>query len=197
METTNSPTQQTQPKGGTQANLPPGRSWLIFLLILALNYLVVRSFLPAPGEPITVPYTIFKEQAGKGNVASIYSRGTSVEGRFKSPVTWPPEDGAKAANVPGKAPPSPVLDGRRPARQRHRPGRLDAGRRVRPGDRLRGPHGPRPRPRRNLEPHAPGSRGRSSRRPRSRCTSASQSVWASTPRSCTCSILPAGSGWHE
>ena len=73
--------------------MPPRRSWLVFLAILFVNYLVVSYLFPGPGQPVTVPYTVFKEQAANGNVASIYSRGTSIEGRFKQAFTWPAENG--------------------------------------------------------------------------------------------------------
>jgi cell division protease FtsH len=73
--------------------MPPRRSWVVFLALLFLNYLVVSYLFPGPGEPVTVPYTVFKQQAANGNVASIYSRGTSIEGRFKQAVTWPQEKG--------------------------------------------------------------------------------------------------------
>jgi cell division protease FtsH len=110
--------QRGRGKEGMQPNLPPRQSWLIFLAILAVNYLLVRYLFPGPGEPLTVPYTVFKEQVAAENVASIYSRGTSIEGRFKKAVTWPPAaegktDGktvaAPSANTPpGKlGPPAP------------------------------------------------------------------------------------------
>ncbi len=83
----------------TQPRLPPRRSWFIFLAILLLNYLLMRYLFPGAGEPITVPYTVFKEQVAEGNVAAIYSRGTSIEGRFQAPVTWPPEGDGKGAPV--------------------------------------------------------------------------------------------------
>src|SRR5688572_14879684 len=70
--------------------LPPGRSWLPFLLILALNYFVVRAFFVDPDAPITVPYTAFKAEVIKKNVEAIYARGESLEGRFTKPVSWPP-----------------------------------------------------------------------------------------------------------
>ena len=89
--------QQAQAKGAPQVSLPPRRSWLIFLVILVVNYLLMRYLFPGPGEPVTVPYTVFKEQVAKGNVASIYSRGTSVEGRFKAAITWPSEAEIKLA----------------------------------------------------------------------------------------------------
>jgi cell division protease FtsH len=82
------------PKAPGQANIPPRRTWVTFLILLLLNYLLMRFLIPEPGEPVTIPYTAFREEVAKGNVKAIYSQGTSIEGRFASPVTWPPEDGA-------------------------------------------------------------------------------------------------------
>jgi hypothetical protein len=48
--------------------------------------------MPSPEAPITVPYTFFKEEVGKGNVEAIYSQGESITGRFKAPVTYPAAD---------------------------------------------------------------------------------------------------------
>src|SRR3954471_3780809 len=93
----------TPPKAGMDAKLPPRKSWLVFVVILLVNYFLVRSFFPAPGDPITIPYTIFKDQANKGNVASIYSRGTSLEGRLKSAITCPLDDQSAKAEAPIKA----------------------------------------------------------------------------------------------
>ncbi|HEX6002453.1 MAG TPA: ATP-dependent metallopeptidase FtsH/Yme1/Tma family protein, partial [Burkholderiales bacterium] len=84
-----------KPKVPGQPNVPPRTTWLVFLVILLVNYFLVRLFLPGPGEPVTIPYTIFKEQVEKGNVLAIYSKGTSIEGRLAKPVTWPPEDAKK------------------------------------------------------------------------------------------------------
>jgi cell division protease FtsH len=95
------PPQPTPPKASLEASLPPRKSWLVFLVILLVNYFIVRSLFPAPGDPLMVPYTIFKDQASKGNVTSIYSRGNSIEGRLKSSITWPTEE--KAAKVEGVA----------------------------------------------------------------------------------------------
>ncbi len=63
--------------------------WTFFALLLA-NYLVMRFLFPDPGAPVTVPYTVFKEQVAKGNVRAIYSQGVSIEGRFAAPIPWPP-----------------------------------------------------------------------------------------------------------
>ena len=40
--------------------MPPRRMWLTFLLMLGLNYLLVKTFFVDPGAPITLPYTTFK-----------------------------------------------------------------------------------------------------------------------------------------
>jgi cell division protease FtsH len=86
--------QTGDPRGTTKtagaAKMPPGKTWLWLLGVLLANYLVVRFLLPSPEAPVAVPYTLFKAQVGKGNVAEIYSQGESVTGRFKAPVTYPP-----------------------------------------------------------------------------------------------------------
>ncbi|NUZ05346.1 ATP-dependent zinc metalloprotease FtsH [Piscinibacter koreensis] len=69
--------------------IPPRQAWWTFVAILLANYLLVRFLFPSAGDPLTIPYTTFKEEAGRGNVQSIYSQGASIEGRFHAPVTWP------------------------------------------------------------------------------------------------------------
>ncbi len=93
-----------QPPGAAKegnARMPPRRAWIIFFAIVFLNYLLARFLFPAP-ELVTVPYTVFKQQVEKGNVAAIYSQGTSIEGRFGTAVTWPPETAAKEALPPSR-----------------------------------------------------------------------------------------------
>jgi cell division protease FtsH len=70
--------------------MPPRRTWMVFVLIMLANYILVSILFPGPGDAVTVPYTVFKQEVAKGNVKSIYSQGASVEGRFAAPVTWPP-----------------------------------------------------------------------------------------------------------
>src|SRR5215207_9469899 len=90
------PRRASGPEG--QSTMPPRRTWLWFALILLANFLLVRFLLPGPEAPVEVPYTFFKEQVSSGNVESIYSKGDSVEGSFKKPVTYPPkgEQGAQS-----------------------------------------------------------------------------------------------------
>jgi cell division protease FtsH len=59
------------------------------MALLLANYLVMRMLFPDPDAPVTVPYTVFKEQVARGNVKSIYSQGVSIEGRFAAAIPWP------------------------------------------------------------------------------------------------------------
>jgi cell division protease FtsH len=83
--------------------MPPRRTWLWFVLLLLANFLLSRLLVPGAEAPVTVPYTLFKEEVGKGNVHSIYSRGDTITGRFKAPVTYPPA-GDKNATPKGEPP---------------------------------------------------------------------------------------------
>jgi cell division protease FtsH len=98
------------PKGIGQAKMPPGKTWLWFVLIVLANYVLVRLLMPGPEGPATVPYTLFKEEVGKGNVEAIHSRGATITGRFKTPVTYPP-----AGEQSGAPAGEPQPTGERPA----------------------------------------------------------------------------------
>src|SRR5688572_9266112 len=88
------------PDGSATPPMPPRRTWLTFLVILAVNFLLVRFLFPGGETPITVPYTLFKEEVTKRNVERIYSRGESLTGQFRSSVTYPtPADTAADAKV--------------------------------------------------------------------------------------------------
>ena len=89
-------------KSSALAKMPPSKTWLWFLGILLANYLLMRFLLPSPEAPITVPYTFFKEEVGKGNVEAIYSQGESITGRFAAAVTYPPP--GEKSELPSGAP---------------------------------------------------------------------------------------------
>ena len=75
--------------------MPPRRAWLTFLAILAANFLLMRYFFPSANAPVKVPYTLFKQEVTKRNVRDIYSRGESLTGHFRTPVTYrSPKDSA-------------------------------------------------------------------------------------------------------
>src|SRR6185436_6458289 len=91
------------PKPAAPRNMPPRRTWLTFLIVILINYFLMRLLFPGPDAPIAVPYTFFKEQVAKANVEAIYGRGEIIEGRFVTPVTYPPPDQQKATPS-GQAP---------------------------------------------------------------------------------------------
>lgn len=85
------------------SKVPPKRTWIWFLLILALNYFLVRSLFPSDVTP--VPYTLFKEEVEKKNVEAIYSWGETITGQFVKPIMYPPKkeaapDAGESENVP-------------------------------------------------------------------------------------------------
>lgn len=55
------------PKGVGSTNMPPRNTWLTFLVVLGINYLLMRVLFPDTNAPVTVPYTAFKEQVAAGN----------------------------------------------------------------------------------------------------------------------------------
>ena len=87
---------------GAPPTIPPRRTWLTFLIILFLNFVLVQLLFPGAGKPVKVPYTLFKQEVAKNNVERIYSRGESLTGRFIKPVTYPTAKDS-VARVPQKA----------------------------------------------------------------------------------------------
>ena len=86
-----------------------------FVVVLLLNFLVARMLWPGPEGPVTVPYTLFKEEVAKRNVQAVHSQGETITGRFKTLVTYQPLDQKSAAPKGGTqatgergAPPPPA-----------------------------------------------------------------------------------------
>src|SRR5205823_9710243 len=92
---------RTPPTGGPpQPTMPPRRTLTWFLLILLLNFLIARALFPPSGSSVTVPYTLFRDQVTKRNVAAIYSRGDRITGRFRTTVSYAPKaDSASKASA--------------------------------------------------------------------------------------------------
>src|SRR5581483_8890262 len=112
-----SPARPRPPRGGTPPSMPPRKAWIWFLAILLANFALSRFLLPSPEAPVTVPYTLFKQEVGQNNVQAIHSQGDTITGRFKSPVTYPPPTEQKTAapkSEPSKpnapAPPAPPAE---------------------------------------------------------------------------------------
>jgi cell division protease FtsH len=75
---------------GTQMKVPPARSWLVYVLLLLLNFIIVSWLFSGSSGAVTIPYTLFKDEVGKNNVAAISSQGNTITGRFKTPITYTP-----------------------------------------------------------------------------------------------------------
>ena len=82
--------------------MPSRRTWLWFACC-SREFLARADAVPGPEAPVTVPYTLFKEEVAKGNVQAIYSRGDTITGRFETAVTYPPPGQTTAA--PRASPP--------------------------------------------------------------------------------------------
>ena len=96
-----------QTPGRRSAPRLPRYVWLWFVAALLINFVITRFVVPPADAPLTVPYTLFKEQAAAGNVAAIYAQGATVEGRFVEPVTYPLEGSAEPAAAPRGEPVEP------------------------------------------------------------------------------------------
>jgi cell division protease FtsH len=88
------PCSNGRPKNSKEAvsgrrRVQPQAWWLIPLVVITANYVLTRVFFREPSS-ITIPYTFFKEQVEAGNVEAVSSEGDSIEGSFKTAVTYPP-----------------------------------------------------------------------------------------------------------
>jgi cell division protease FtsH len=89
---------ERQPEGGgnrpRMSGPPFGRRWLYLILaLLAFNVIFAQIFTPHT-DRVEVPYTFFLDQVGNGNVSEVNSRGETIKGEFKKPMT--PEKGVQA-----------------------------------------------------------------------------------------------------
>jgi cell division protease FtsH len=68
--------------------------------LLAVNILLVVMFRPAGEQRVKVPFSpYFLSQVNAGAVQSITSKGNSIEGTFKTPVKYPPDDQSAATTT--------------------------------------------------------------------------------------------------
>jgi len=79
-----------RPEDGRQRRLRPQPWWLTFLVVMAVNFALMRALAPEPSY-VNIPYTLFKEQVQAGNVEEVTSQGDAIQGTFKKEVTYPRE----------------------------------------------------------------------------------------------------------
>jgi cell division protease FtsH len=75
---------------------PPHRwrgLWIFFIILLALNWLSLLVFQPGGQPRVTVPFSpYFLNKVHAGQVSSITTKSDTIDGTFKSKVTYPAND---------------------------------------------------------------------------------------------------------
>ncbi len=75
---------------------PPHRwrgLWIFFVILLALNWLSLLVFQPGGQPRVTVPFSpYFLNKVHDGQVSSITTKSDTIDGTFKSKVTYPAND---------------------------------------------------------------------------------------------------------
>jgi cell division protease FtsH len=79
--------------------LPKWPWWVSFLVVLVANYFLMDWLFPPEPTRVQISYTYFKEQVTTDNVAEISSRGDTIQGKFRQPVSYPPNGGENALSV--------------------------------------------------------------------------------------------------
>ncbi len=87
------------PDGRGMPEQPPSRPpphrragfWWLVAVLIAINWISVLAFEPSSGEPrVTVPFSPYFLERVKGDqIASIASKGDTIEGQFKTKLTYP------------------------------------------------------------------------------------------------------------
>jgi hypothetical protein len=65
--------------------MPSTRIWLLFLLLLAINYVIGRQFLPGPKDPVPVSYIVFRAELADDNVEAVHTQGPDDRGAVQEP----------------------------------------------------------------------------------------------------------------
>ncbi|KAB8141517.1 ATP-dependent zinc metalloprotease FtsH [Chloroflexia bacterium SDU3-3] len=79
------------------------RFWILFMVLLGINYLILPMIFPEPHDRVEISYTFFKQQVQAGNVSKVTSRGEDLQGDFKQPIKRS-QDPAQASTTPTPQP---------------------------------------------------------------------------------------------
>src|SRR5688572_25142235 len=94
---------KTEPATPGAPGLRPRPWWMLFVVVMATNFLLMRACFPEPPS-ITIPYTVFRQQVEAGNVMSVTGVGDSIRGTFESEFTYPSAESADAPATPTPTP---------------------------------------------------------------------------------------------
>jgi cell division protease FtsH len=67
------------------------RTWWLILLALVVNWIIAGTLMGT--SRTTVSYTFFRAQVQAGNVSEVTSTGDTIEGVFRAPAKYPPDNG--------------------------------------------------------------------------------------------------------
>src|ERR1700682_4884934 len=73
--------------------------WLLFPALLVLNFVLIQYVTPGQPQRVELSYTFFKQQVTADNVAQISTRTDTIQGTFKQPVPYQPDQSAPAKSV--------------------------------------------------------------------------------------------------
>ena len=74
-----------KPRAGLRT---PRSLWWVLLAMLAANWLIVAR-VPVGHPRVSVPYSYFRAQAERGNIAEVSSKGDTIQGRFRRDIRYP------------------------------------------------------------------------------------------------------------
>src|ERR1700757_4680711 len=85
--------------GGQPAQKPLRGIWWLFLVLLAINWIVAASVPSSAPATLSVPYSVFRTQVQQRNVASVTATGETIQGTFRRAVSYPPGKSAHSSTA--------------------------------------------------------------------------------------------------
>ncbi|WP_246084789.1 ATP-dependent zinc metalloprotease FtsH [Pseudarthrobacter phenanthrenivorans] len=80
-------------KGGQPGDRKKRFTPWLWLAVLYLGFFLIFSFQDRASVPVTVPYSEFKSQVQSNNVAEVFSRGDTIEGKLRQERPLPATEG--------------------------------------------------------------------------------------------------------
>ena len=62
--------------------------WLWVFVIIMINAILLRRYFTAEEAPVSVPYSLFRTEVGKGNVSAVEVKGERISGVFEKAVAY-------------------------------------------------------------------------------------------------------------
>ena len=85
-----------RPSDPSTRSRPPHKRpslWVLFAVLLALDWLFVLTYQPGVPIRLPVPYSVFVSQVQAGNVATVTTQGSAIQGTLRHSITYPAQNG--------------------------------------------------------------------------------------------------------